>query len=170
MSPAIWKPANNCLDIFACCPTTSQYRHRDQTSCHRFLVTSPIYHILSREHCQPWLPVCARAQYPTSSCDTDRAIQILRKLLVRRTLPSQKGNQVTVTRAIRSILLSNLRFEPLWLDCSLREIPSPEKTGQILNEVQRDTSMLTFESSQTQGAAAITEKLVVGNKYAARET
>ena len=31
---------------------------------------------------------------------------------------------------------------------------------------QRDTSMLTFESSQTQGAAQIAEKLVVSNSLA----
>lgn len=66
LSPAIWiwKPANNCLDIFACCPTTSQSRHRDRTSCHPFVIPFRHCHIISPEHCPPWLPVCAQRNTP----------------------------------------------------------------------------------------------------------
>lgn len=83
---------------------------------------------------------------------------------------SQRQNEVTENRAIRPILLSDLRLEPHRLDCSLREISAEEETRPMLNEVQRDSSMLTFESSQTQGASAITEKLVVGVPAALRRT
>lgn len=64
-------------------------------------------------------------------------------------------------RSVCAILLPNLRFGSFPARRPLRKRCYTAQGTVANNMEQRETSMLTFESTQTQGANAIAEKLAV---------